>query len=190
MVQRLYAFRGTSRLASREPSGCHEPPEDPPCDASIESSSHWCGALQHCVERILGRDNVRSSDLIKLIGILHKISDPKTVYEFFAIDDYQGDDPKKYVELFRYDAEDVRGKHVRAVRLLYRDEVVIPPKSVDPFWKAFSMEHARTNTEYKDMYVEHVCGQLTNMAEWRQQTKKKRPAEEDARDAKKVATED
>ncbi|GFX33182.1 hypothetical protein TNCV_2353511 [Trichonephila clavipes] len=60
------------------------------------------------------------------------------------MDGYQGDDPKKYVELFRYDAEDVRGKHVRAVRLLYRDEVVNTPKSVDPFWKAFSMEHAPT----------------------------------------------
>ncbi|GFV88328.1 uncharacterized protein TNCV_858811 [Trichonephila clavipes] len=62
---------------------------------------------QHCVERILGRDNVRSSDLIKLSGILHKISDPKTVCEFFAMDGYQGDDPKKYVELFRYDAEEI-----------------------------------------------------------------------------------
>ncbi|GFQ78858.1 hypothetical protein TNCT_633711 [Trichonephila clavata] len=41
---------------------------------------------QHCVERILGRDNVRSSDLIKLASILQKISDPKTVYEFFAMD--------------------------------------------------------------------------------------------------------
>ncbi|GFU77993.1 uncharacterized protein TNCV_3109301 [Trichonephila clavipes] len=61
---------------------------------------------QHCAERILGRDNLRSSDLIKLISILHKISDPKTVYEFFAMDGYQGDDPKKYVELFRYDAEE------------------------------------------------------------------------------------
>ncbi|GFX76016.1 uncharacterized protein TNCV_1995701 [Trichonephila clavipes] len=35
---------------------------------------------QHCVERILGRDNVRSSDLIKLVSILHKISDPKAIY--------------------------------------------------------------------------------------------------------------
>ncbi|GFT41589.1 uncharacterized protein TNCV_944461 [Trichonephila clavipes] len=31
---------------------------------------------QHCVERILGRDSVRSTDLMKLIGILHKLSDP------------------------------------------------------------------------------------------------------------------
>ncbi|GFX23053.1 uncharacterized protein TNCV_360671 [Trichonephila clavipes] len=144
---------------------------------------------QHCVERILGRDNVRSSDLIKLIGILHKISDPKTVYEFFAMDGYQGDDPKKYVELFRYDAEDVRGKHVRAVRLLYRDEVVNTPQECRSFLESI-FDGTCTNTEYKDMYVEHVRGQLTDMAEWRQQTKKKRPAEEDARDAKKVATED
>ncbi|GFW90540.1 uncharacterized protein TNCV_565781 [Trichonephila clavipes] len=124
---------------------------------------------QHCVERILGRDNVRSLDWIKLISILHKISDPQTVYEFFAMDDYKGDDPKIYVELFHYDAEDARGKHVRAVRLLYRHEV------------------------YKGMYVEYVRGQEADMAEWRRQqldeTKKKRPAEKDARDAKKMATE-
>ncbi|GFR19940.1 uncharacterized protein TNCT_325801 [Trichonephila clavata] len=63
---------------------------------------------QHCVERILGRDNVRSSDLIKSTSILHKISDPKTVYEFFAMDGHQGDDPKKYIEMFRYDAKEAR----------------------------------------------------------------------------------
>ncbi|GFY06416.1 uncharacterized protein TNCV_3652031 [Trichonephila clavipes] len=144
---------------------------------------------KHCVERILGRDNVRSSDLIKLIGILHKISDPKTMYKFFAMDGYQGDDPNKYVELFRYDAEDVRGKHVRAVRLLYRDEVVNTPQECRSFLEII-FKGTCTNTEYKDMYVEHVRGELADMAEWRQQTKKKRPAEEDARDAKKVATED
>ncbi|GFX32980.1 uncharacterized protein TNCV_5005401 [Trichonephila clavipes] len=139
---------------------------------------------QHCVERILGGDNGRSSDLIKLIGTLHKISDPKTVYEFFAMDGYQGDDPKKYVELFRYDAEDVRGKHVRAVRLLYRDEVVNIPQECRSFLESI-FDGTYTNTKYKDMYVEHVRGQLADMAEWRQQTKKKRPAEEDARDARK-----
>ncbi|GFX64070.1 uncharacterized protein TNCV_1985951 [Trichonephila clavipes] len=88
---------------------------------------------QHCVERILGRDNVRSSDLIKLVSILHKISDPKAIYEFFAMDGYQGDDPKKYVELFRFDTEDARGKHVRAVRLLYRQEVVNTPQECRSF---------------------------------------------------------
>ncbi|GFV80342.1 hypothetical protein TNCV_874221 [Trichonephila clavipes] len=47
IVLSLWVFQGstTLRLASRGPSGYHEPPEDPPCDASIESSSRWCGAL-------------------------------------------------------------------------------------------------------------------------------------------------
>ncbi|GFU74769.1 uncharacterized protein TNCV_2431591 [Trichonephila clavipes] len=89
---------------------------------------------QHCVERILGRDNVRSSDLIKLIIILHKISDPKAMYEFFAMDGYQGVDPKKYVELFRYDTDNARGKHVRAVCLLYHHEVVNTPLRVSIFF--------------------------------------------------------
>ncbi|GFU03476.1 hypothetical protein TNCV_2257091 [Trichonephila clavipes] len=60
------------------------------------------------------------------------------------MDGYQGGNPKKYVELFRYDTEDARGKNVRAVRLLYWHEVVHTPKSVDPFWKVFSMERALT----------------------------------------------
>ncbi|GFX06232.1 uncharacterized protein TNCV_2010141 [Trichonephila clavipes] len=148
---------------------------------------------QHCVERILGRDNVRSSDLIKLVSILHKISDPKAIYEFFAMDGYQGDDPKKYVELFRFDTEDARGKHVRAVRLLYRQEVVHTPQECRSFLESI-FDETCTDTEYKDMYVEHVQGQVADMAEWRREqldkTKKKRPAEEDAREAKKVATED
>ncbi|GFS68907.1 uncharacterized protein TNCV_4569571 [Trichonephila clavipes] len=99
---------------------------------------------QHCVESILCRDNMRSSDLIKLISILHKISDPKTVYELFAMGGYQGDDPKKYVELYRYDAEDARGKHVQAVRLLYHHEVVNTPQECRSFWKVFSMARAPT----------------------------------------------
>ncbi|GFS79012.1 uncharacterized protein TNCV_4342351 [Trichonephila clavipes] len=119
----------------------------------------------HCVERILGRDNVRSSDLIKLISILHKISDPKTVYEFLAMDGYQGDDPKKYVELFRYDAQDARGKHVQAVRLLYHHEVVNTPQEYRYFLESV-FDGTCTNTEYKDMYVEYVRGQEADMAEW------------------------
>ncbi|GFR08548.1 uncharacterized protein TNCT_17821 [Trichonephila clavata] len=96
---------------------------------------------QHCIERILGRDNVRSSDLIKLANILHKISDPKTMYEFFAMDGYQGEDPKKYIDMFRYDAEEARGKHVRAVSCIVLGSCR-PLKNVDPFWKVFLMEHA------------------------------------------------
>ncbi|GFQ88203.1 uncharacterized protein TNCT_361951 [Trichonephila clavata] len=116
---------------------------------------------QNCVERILGRDNVRSSDLIKLKSILHKISDPKTVYEFFAMDGYQGDDPKKYIELFRYDAEEARGKHARAVRLLYRSGVVHTPQECRSFLESI---FDGTCTEYKDRYVEYMQEQVADMA--------------------------
>ncbi|GFU91745.1 hypothetical protein TNCV_3994471 [Trichonephila clavipes] len=109
------------------------------------------------------------------------------------MDGYQGDDPKKYVELFRYDAEDARGKHVRAVRLLYHHEVVNTPQECRSFLESI-FDGTCTNTEYKDMYVEYVRGQEAYMAEWRQEpldkTKKKRPAEADTRDAKKMTKED
>ncbi|GFS84877.1 uncharacterized protein TNCV_528311 [Trichonephila clavipes] len=99
---------------------------------------------QHCVERILGRDNVRSSDLIKLIGILHKISDPKTMYEFFAMDGYQGDDPRNMSNCFatmpKMFVANTSEPYVCCIVMRWS----IPPKSVDPFWKAFSMEHAPT----------------------------------------------
>ncbi|GFS72644.1 uncharacterized protein TNCV_1420481 [Trichonephila clavipes] len=147
---------------------------------------------QYCVERILGLDNVRSSDLIKFISILHKISDSKTMYEFFAMNGYQGEDPKKCVELFLYDAEDARGKHVRAVRPLYRYEVVNTPQEYRHFLESI-FDGTCTNTEYKDMYVEYVRKQVADMAEWRREQldkkKKKRLAEEDTRDAKKMTTE-
>ncbi|GFW39850.1 hypothetical protein TNCV_2420151 [Trichonephila clavipes] len=101
--------------------------------------------------------------------------------------------PKKYVELFRYDDEDARGKHVRAVRLLNRHEVVNTPQECRSFLESI-FDGTCTNTEYKDMYVEYVRGQVADMAEWRREqldkTKKKRPTEEDAREAKKMATED
>ncbi|GFR09951.1 uncharacterized protein TNCT_664961 [Trichonephila clavata] len=141
---------------------------------------------QHCVERILGRDNMRSSDLIKLTSILHKISDPKTVYEFFAMDGYQGDDPKKYIEMFRYDAEEARGKRVRAVRLLYRSGVVHTPQECRSFLES---NFYGTCTEYKDRYVEYVQGQVADMAEGHreQQTKKKRPMDTKEESVKKCA---
>ncbi|GFV38046.1 hypothetical protein TNCV_1671831 [Trichonephila clavipes] len=109
------------------------------------------------------------------------------------MDGYQGDDPKKSVELFCYDAEDARGKHFRAVHLLYRHEVVNTPQECRSFLESI-FDGTCTDTQYKDMYVEHVQGQVADMAEWRREqldkTKKKRPAEEDAREAKKVNTDD
>ncbi|GFQ80506.1 uncharacterized protein TNCT_266481 [Trichonephila clavata] len=141
---------------------------------------------QHCIERILGRDNVRSSDLIKLASILHKISDPKTVYEFFAMDGYQGEDPKKYIDLFRYDAEEARGKHVRAVRQLYRSGLVQTPQECRSFLESI---FDGTCPECRDGYVESVQEQVAEIAEWRreQQTKRKRPMDTKEKSVKKYA---
>ncbi|GFQ71454.1 uncharacterized protein TNCT_360761 [Trichonephila clavata] len=141
---------------------------------------------QHCVERILGRDNVRSSDLIKLTIILHKISDPKTVYELFAMDGFQGDDPKKYIEMFRYDVEEARGKHVRAVRLLYHSGGVHTPQECRSFLESI---FEGTCTDYKDRYVEYVQGQMADMEDRRreQQTEKKRPMDTKEESVKKCA---
>ncbi|GFR03128.1 uncharacterized protein TNCT_478191 [Trichonephila clavata] len=126
---------------------------------------------QHYIERILGRDNVRSSDLNKLASILHKISDPKTVYEFFAMDGFHGEDPKKYIDMFRYDAEGTRGKHVRAVRQLYRSGLVQTPQECRSFLESI---FDGTCPEFRDGYLESVQEQVAEIAEWRreQQTKK------------------
>ncbi|GFR19496.1 uncharacterized protein TNCT_224161 [Trichonephila clavata] len=149
-------------------------------------SKHATLDEQHCVECILGRDNVRSSDLIKLANILQKISDPKTVYEFFAMDGYQGEDPKKYIDLFRYEAEDSRGKHVRAVRQLYRSGLVQTPHECRSFLESI---FEGTCPESRDGYVESVQEQVAEIAEWRreQQTKKKRPLETKEESVKKSA---
>ncbi|GFX62977.1 hypothetical protein TNCV_1100701 [Trichonephila clavipes] len=84
------------------------------------------------------------------------------------MDGYQCDDPKKYVVLFRYDAEDARGKLVRAVRLLYRYKVVSTPQECRSFLECI-FDGTCPNTEYKDMYVEYVGGQVSYMAEWRRE---------------------
>lgn len=73
---------------------------------------------QHCVERVLGRDHVRSTDLLKLAGCLHKVAPtPKDVWVWFGVDGLLGDDPKRYV-----DAARDRPRHVQAVRMLYEEE--------------------------------------------------------------------
>ncbi|GFQ88516.1 uncharacterized protein TNCT_117681 [Trichonephila clavata] len=149
-------------------------------------SKHATLDEQHCVERILGRDNVRSSDLIKLASILQKISDPKTVYEFFAMDGYQGEYPKKYIDLFRYEAEEARGKHVRSVRQLYRSGIVQTPHECRSFLESI---FEGTCPESRNGYVESVQEQVAEIAEWRreQQTKKKRPLETKEESVKKSA---
>ncbi|GFS60329.1 hypothetical protein TNCV_2827791 [Trichonephila clavipes] len=76
--------------------------------------------------------------------------------------------------------------------LCYGYEVVNTPQECRSFLKSI-FDGTCTNTDYKDIYVEYVRGQVADIAEWRREqrgkTKKKRPSEEDAKDTKKMATE-
>ncbi|KAG8172724.1 hypothetical protein JTE90_003913 [Oedothorax gibbosus] len=71
---------------------------------------------QHCIERILGRDHVRISDLIKFAGCAHKVFlKPRDLWWWFGMDGFLGEDPKRYVDSsFRFD----KNRHVEAVRTL------------------------------------------------------------------------
>ncbi|GFQ85462.1 hypothetical protein TNCT_613601 [Trichonephila clavata] len=102
------------------------------------------------------------------------------------MDGYQGEDPKKYIDLFRYEAEEARGKHVRAVRQLYRSELVQNPHECRSFLESI---FEGTGPESRDGYVESVQEQVAEIAEWRleQQTKKKRPLETKEESVKKSA---
>ncbi|GIX78619.1 uncharacterized protein CDAR_201741 [Caerostris darwini] len=74
---------------------------------------------QHCVERILARDYVRSVDLLKWAQILAKSSVVgKNVWKLFAVDGSVGNDLNKYVDRFRW-TDGIKAIHVSAVRMLY-----------------------------------------------------------------------
>ncbi|GFS69538.1 uncharacterized protein NPIL_584431 [Nephila pilipes] len=120
---------------------------------------------QHCVERILGRDHVRPSDLTKLVSILFKVAESRQVHAFFAGDGYLGDDPKKYIDAFRYEDEDFRAKHVRGVRILYHFTVVETPQEC---WVLLDsiFEGTWATPHVRDMYVECVGCEVTDIAEW------------------------
>ncbi|GFU12449.1 hypothetical protein TNCV_4244221 [Trichonephila clavipes] len=69
------------------------------------------------------------------------------------MDGYQGDDPKKYVELFRYDAEDARGKHIRVVRLLYRYmSLKVGSQLFVPLQHLFSNSHLTIDPWYQRLW--------------------------------------
>ncbi|GFR32858.1 hypothetical protein TNCT_443291 [Trichonephila clavata] len=87
------------------------------------------------------------------------------------MDGYQGEDPKKYIDLFRYDAEEARGKHVRAIRQLYRSGLVQTPQECRSILESI---FDGAYPEFRDGYVESVQEQVAEIAEWRreQQTKK------------------
>ncbi|GFT30773.1 uncharacterized protein NPIL_257921 [Nephila pilipes] len=145
---------------------------------------------QHCVERILGRDHVRPTDLTKLVSILFKVAEPRLVHAFFAVDGYLGDDPKKYMDVFRYEDEDFRAKHVRGVRLLYHFGVVETPQECRALLDSI-FDGTCATPHVRNMYVECVGGEVADIAEWRREqqekTKKKRGGEDDPKEEQPAA---
>ncbi|GFQ83464.1 hypothetical protein TNCT_391451 [Trichonephila clavata] len=143
---------------------------------------------QHCVERILGRDNVA------LLG-----SDQ--VGEHFTENQRSQNQctnslpwtatRERIPRIYRpvsLRGREVRGKHVRAVRQLYRKGIVQTPHECRSFLESI---FEGTCPESRDGYVESVQEQVAEIAEWRreQQTKKKRPLETKEEVSRKVLLE-
>lgn len=81
---------------------------------------------QHCMERVMGRDHVKPSDMLKVACVLSKVLPEKTkLYTFFACDGFLGSDLKNYVDVFKNG--DVMSIHFTAVRELYMQANIHDP---------------------------------------------------------------
>ncbi|GBO21319.1 hypothetical protein AVEN_237935-1 [Araneus ventricosus] len=146
---------------------------------------------QHCVERVLGHDHNRVGDMMKLASVLNKIADPSDVYHFFAMDGLLGDDPKRYVDVFRYGPEDVQYHHVAAVRFLYAEGHVEHPAAMKEMLEGVLAGEDASDGP-RSLYVFYVGGNraVKEIADWRREleekSKKKRSAEEDRAAAAKL----
>ena len=126
---------------------------------------------QHCVERVLGRDHVRVTDLLKLAGCMHKLAPtPKDVWIWFAVDGFLGDDPKKYVDA-TFKLEE-RTKHVHAVRTIYEQYDVQSPEAMKDILETI---YRGQDHEARDVYLATVGGweAAKQMAEWMETKRKK-----------------
>lgn len=129
----------------------------------------------NCVERILARDHVRPSDLMKFAIVLGKQTPNRAVWKLFAVDNFQGIDVKRYVDHFKWNDDDVKSKHVDAVRGLY-DKGVENPEEIREIIENVFNKDGSTDTELEKYYVDTVC--LENIAELRE-WKRKQSDEED-----------
>lgn len=126
---------------------------------------------QHCIERILGRDYVRAADLVKLAGCINKFAhQEKDVWLMFAVDGLLGEDPKRYVEVFRCD--DVKAKHVRVVRQWYQEERVRHPVEMKEILQDVFQGGDST---WRNEYVEAVGGTkaVKQIVEWFESRRKR-----------------
>lgn len=144
---------------------------------------------QHCVERILGRDYVRATDLIKLAGCVGKFAQhDKDVWRLFAVDGWLGEDPKRYVEaLARGSGEDAKAKHVRVVRQWYREERVKHPVEMKEILEDVFQGGDST---WRKEYVEAVGGEeaVKQVVEWLEGKKKKVEGETSRKRSKTAAS--
>lgn len=155
---------------------------------------------QHCVERVLGHDHNRAGDLTKLAGILNKIADPVDLYTFFAVDGFLGDDPRRYIDAFRYGSNELQYRHVQAVRHLYDNGSVENPVAMRELLESIFGQREDEGKDGdgqgpKDLYVSEVGGwqEVKEIAEWRREQEeknKKKRSNEDDRPAKVSKTED
>ena len=122
---------------------------------------------QYCMERILGHDFVRQTDLLKLAGCLNKIAEKKQVWTFFAVDGFLGDNPKRYVP-DSFCIEEMKSKHAQAVRVMYQE--LDSPSSIKE-----ALEIIFNRGIENHVYIEIVGGWDTvkQIAEWRREQQQK-----------------
>ncbi|KAG8173221.1 hypothetical protein JTE90_022652 [Oedothorax gibbosus] len=139
---------------------------------------------QHCIERILGRDYVRQTDLVKLAGCVHKFArDEKDVWMLFAVDGLLGQDPKRYVDSLRCE-EGPKAKHVRLVRKWYLEERVKHPAEMKEILEDV-FQRGAGEKEYVEAVGEESVKQIVEWFEIR----KKRAEGESSRKRSKTAVE-
>lgn len=124
---------------------------------------------QQCMERVLGRDKVRPSDLIKSAQYLMKNceSNADTVNLLFAVDGCRGEDVKNYVDTFFCKDDVAKTRHVNQVRIMLSK--LNNPKNVkyilEKVWNDQTTGDNDEETEFIKQYRE-AMGSF-NVRDWR-----------------------
>lgn len=124
------------------------------------------------LERLLGHDYVRPTDLLKLAAYLVKLkpTDMKPVWKLFAVDGFLGTDPKMYVDSFKND--EVKQEHAHAIRHLYSfvDTPELMKEIVDVAFERVLDEKARDVegevSSCVDLYIKMVP-RIKEVKEWK-----------------------
>ncbi|KAF8785775.1 hypothetical protein HNY73_011280 [Argiope bruennichi] len=128
------------------------------------------------LEKILAKDYVKPSDMLRFIGILLKRETKQTIptmskiYELLGVDGYLGNDPKRYVEYLKYSNDDYKKVHVHAIRQMYRDGLCQSPEDVYfVLQTTFGFTNCREpkDEELKLHYTNLVGDKLDQISEWK-----------------------